>query len=98
MHAVINTLRFKDPVDPALFERAERQLTDQMRGREGFQGFRVVQIAEDQVMLVIFADTTESFGTHGERVGQYVDESECHPFARRTPERRIGRIIATVMP
>ena len=59
MHAVLNTLRFKAPLDPALFVRAEHQMADQMRAIEGFQGFRVVQVADDQVVLVIFADNAD---------------------------------------
>jgi hypothetical protein len=36
MAAVVNRLRFKEPVDPELFARAERDLTSQMRAIDGF--------------------------------------------------------------
>ena len=49
-------VRTSCPGDPALFERAERELADQMRAIEGVRGFRAVQVADDQVVLLIFAD------------------------------------------
>ena len=96
MHAVINTLRFKEPVDPALFERAERELADHMRGLEGFQGFRVVQIAEAQVMLVIFADTPEALDRMASELGDSWMGGNVTPLLDGPPDRRIGPIIATV--
>jgi hypothetical protein len=96
MHAVINTLRFKEPVDPALFERAERELADQVRAFEGFQGFRVVQVADDQVMLVIFAETAEALDRMASALGNTWMAANVAPLLAGPPERRIGPIIATV--
>jgi hypothetical protein len=96
MHAVINTLRFKDSVDPALFERAERELAAQMRALPGFQAFRVVQIADDQVMLVIFADTAETLDRMAGQLGNSWMGANVVPLLDGTPERRIGPIIASV--
>jgi hypothetical protein len=96
VHAVINTLRFKDSVDPALFPRAERELADQMRALEGFQGFRVVQVADDQVILVIFADTAESLDRMAAQLGSTWMAANVAPLLDGSPERRIGPIIASV--
>jgi hypothetical protein len=96
MHAVINTLRFKRSVDPALFMRAERELADQMRGLEGFQGFRVVQIADDQVVLVIFADTTEALDRMAAELGNTWMAANVAPLLAGPPERHIGPILASV--
>jgi hypothetical protein len=96
MHAVINTLRFKQPVDPALFMRAERELADQMRALDGFQGFRVVQVADDQVMLVIFADNAETLDRMATELGNTWMGANVAPLLERPPERRIGPIIASV--
>jgi len=96
MHAVINTLRFKHSVDPALFERAERELANQMRALEGFQGFRVVQVADDQVMMVIFADTAETLDRMATELGNAWMGANVSPLLDGPPERRIGPIIATV--
>ena len=96
MHAVINTLRFKDAVDPALFPRAERELADQMRGIEGFQGFRAVQVADDQVILVIFADTAEALDGMASKLGNTWMAENIAPLLTGPPERRIGPIVASV--
>jgi heme-degrading monooxygenase HmoA len=96
MHAVINTLRFKDAVDPALFPRAERELADQMRGMDGFQGFRAVQVADDQVILVIFADTAEALDGMASQLGNTWMAANIAPLLAGPPERRIGAIVASV--
>jgi len=96
MHAVVNTLRFKDPVDPALFPRAERELADQMRAFEGFQGFRVVQTADDQVVLVIFADAPEVLDRIASQLGNTWMGANVAPLLDGPTDRRIGPIIASV--
>jgi hypothetical protein len=96
MHAVINTLRFKDPVDPTLFARAEYELADQMRSIEGFQGFRVVQVADDQVVMVIFADAAEVLDRMATELGNTWMGANVAPLLDGPPDRRIGPIIASV--
>lgn len=59
MTAVVNLLHFKEPADPAVFARSERDLVPQMRAIEGFRGFHVVQISEKDVILVILGDSVE---------------------------------------
>ena len=96
MHAVINTLRFKQSVDPALFMRAEREMADQMRALNGFQGFRVVQVADDQVVLVIFADDAETLDRMATELGNTWMGANVAPLLAGPPERRIGPIIGSV--
>ena len=96
MHAVINTLRFKDSVDPSLFARAEHDLADQMRSIEGFQGFRVVQVADDQVVMVIFADAAEVLDRLATELGNTWMGANVAPLLDGPPDRRIGPIIASV--
>jgi hypothetical protein len=96
MHAVINTLRFKESVDPALFARAERELADQMRALEGFQGFRVVHVADDQVVLVIFADSAEDLDRMATALGNTWMAANVAPFLDGPPDRRIGPVIGSV--
>lgn len=96
MHAVLNTLRFKAPVDPALFARAERELADQMRALEGFQGFKVVQVADDQVVLVIFADFAEALDRMASQLGSTWMAANVTPLLDGSPDRRIGPVIGSV--
>ena len=96
MHAVINTLRFKESVDPALFARAEREMADQMCAIEGFQGFRVVQVSDDHVVLVIFADSAEVLDRMATELGNTWMGANVTPLLDGPPERRIGPVIASV--
>ena len=96
MHAVINTLRFKDSVDLAVFMRAEHELADQMRALEGFQGFQVVQVADDQVVMVIFADAAEVLDRMATELGNAWMGANVAPLLDGPPDRRLGPIIASV--
>jgi hypothetical protein len=96
MHAVINTLRFKDSVDLAVFTRAEHELADQMRALEGFQGFQVVQVADDQVVMVIFADAAEVLDRMATELGNAWMGANVAPLLDGPPDRRLGPIIASV--
>jgi hypothetical protein len=96
MHAVINTLRFKNSVDRALFMRAEHELADQMRTIEGFQGFRVVQVSDDQIVLVIFADSAEVLDRMAAELGNGWMAANVAPLLDGPPDRRIGPIITSV--
>ncbi|MGA7988481.1 MAG: hypothetical protein WCB51_08800 [Candidatus Dormiibacterota bacterium] len=96
MYAVINTLRFKGSVDPALFARAEREMADQMPAIEGFQGFRVVHVSDDRVVLVIFADTAEVLDRMATELGNTWMGANVAPLLDGPPERRIGPVIASV--
>ncbi len=60
MAAVINLLRFKEPVDPGLFAQAARDLTPQMRAIEGFQDFYAIQTSDTEVALLIFGDDVDT--------------------------------------
>jgi hypothetical protein len=96
MHAVINTLRFKDSVDVALFMRAERELADQLRALDGFQGFQIVQVADDQVVMVIFADDAAVLDRMAAQLGNSWMGANVAPLLDGPPDRRIGPIIASV--
>jgi hypothetical protein len=96
MHAVLNTLRFKESVDPALFVRAEREMADQMRAIEGFQGFRVVRVADDQVVLVFFADDADVLDRMAAALGNTWMGANVAPLLDGPPDRRIGPVIGSV--
>ena len=67
-----------------------------MRALEGFQGFRAVQVADDQVVLVIFADTADVLDRIATDLGNAWMGANVAPFLAAPPDRRIGPIIASV--
>jgi hypothetical protein len=54
--AVVNYLHFKEPVRPELFSTAERDLASQMKAIDGFKGFHAVQVAANQLILLILGE------------------------------------------
>ncbi len=57
VHAVVNRPRFREPIDPALFEGVKRDLASQMRTIEGFEAFHVIRTSERDAVLVIMGRT-----------------------------------------
>ena len=95
MHAVVNNLRFKDSVDPAVFTAAEQHLAQHMGAIEGFRSFQVVQVADDQVILVILGDDAEVLDRLATEVGSPWMVANVFPLLAGPPERSIGPVIAS---
>ena len=95
MVVVVNVLRFKEPVDRALFERAEVELGDAMRSIEGFGGFQVVHTGESEVILLIFGDAVETLDRIASDVGSPWLIANVVPLLAAPPERHIGPVIAS---
>ncbi len=95
MAAVVNHLRFRDPVDPALFAAAEAELAPLMGEVEGFEGLYVVQTSDHDVILLIFADTVETLDRLATDVGSPWMVEHIVPLLDGPPQRHIGPVIAT---
>lgn len=95
MHAVINSLRFTDPVDPALFTLAEQELAQGMRTVEGFKSFDAVQVAAERVVVVIVGDDAEVLNRLATEVGSPWMLANVVPLLAAPPDRRIGPVLAS---
>jgi hypothetical protein len=95
MAAVVNLLHFKEPLDPAVFARSERDLVQQMRAIEGFRGFHVIQTSEKDVILVILGDSVEVLDQIATEVGSPWMRANVVPLLAGPPERHIGPIVAS---
>ncbi len=95
MAVVVNLLQFKEPVDPALFERAEVELGTAMRCIDGFEGFQVVHTGESEVVLLIFGDTVETLDRIASDVGSAWMIANVVPLLAAPPARHIGPVIAS---
>lgn len=69
VHAVVNHLHFKEPVDPDLFRRMETEVGGEIKSVAGFRGLRVVLASERHVILVIFGDTGQTLDDLATLVG-----------------------------
>ena len=95
MAVVVNVLQFKEPVDPALFERAEVELGTAMRAIDGFEGFQVVHTGESEVVLLIFGDTVETLDRIASEVGSPWMVANVVPLLAAPPARHVGPVIAS---
>jgi hypothetical protein len=95
MAAVVNVLRFKDAVDPALFAAAQDELVPMMKAIDGFHAFHVVHSAETEVVLVILGDTLETLDRVATEVGSPWMREYVVPLLSGPPERYVGPVIAT---
>jgi hypothetical protein len=96
VHAVVNHLHFKEPVDPDLFRRAETEVGGEMTSLAGFRGFRVVLASERHVILVIFGDTAQTLDDLATLVGNTWMRTNVAPLLERPPERLLGAVIASI--
>ena len=98
MAAVINLLRFKEPVDPGLFAQAARDLTPQMRAIEGFQDFYAIQTSDTEVALLIFGDDVDTLNRVATEVGSPWMAAHVVPLLAAPPDRLIGPTVASSRP
>lgn len=94
--AVVNHLKFSATIDPALFARAEQEMAGRMRAVAGFEGMHVVQVADDEVFLVIFADTQATLDKLAKEVGGPWMVANIRPLLAQPPQRKIGPLLASV--
>ncbi len=95
MAVVVNLLQFEEPVDPALFERAEVELGAAMRAIDGFEGFQVVHTGESEVVLLIFGDTVETLDRIASDIGSPWMIANVVPLLAAPPARHLGPVIAS---
>jgi len=95
MAAVVNHLHFTDPVDPALFAAAERDLVPQMREIEGFEALHVIQTGPTDVILIILGTSPAVLDQVATEVGSPWMGANVVPLLAGPPDRHVGETIAT---
>jgi hypothetical protein len=93
--AVVNHLHFREPPDPGLFVRAEREVVPRAREIDGFRELHVVQVAPDHFILIISGDTLEVLDRVASEVGSPWMVEHVVPLLASPPERHIGPFVAT---
>jgi hypothetical protein len=95
VHTGVNHLHFREPLDPAVFAGAERELAPQMRAIEGFSSFQVIQVEEDRVVLVITGDDEATVDRVPTEVGSPWMREHVVPLLARPADRQVGPVIAS---
>jgi hypothetical protein len=92
---VVNHLHFREPPNPELFARAEREVVPRAREIEGFRGLHIVQAAPDHFILIITGDDPEVLDRVATEVGSPWMTAHVVPLLASPPERHLGPLIAT---
>lgn len=93
MHAVVNLLQFREPVDRALFVRARDELLPAMKAVDGFESIHVVQTSPTEAILVILADSAATLDRLATEVGSPWMSAHVVPLMSGPPARHLGEII-----
>ncbi len=95
MHAVVNTLSFKDAVDPATFARVEAELVPAMNEVEGFAGVHIIQTGFDEITLVIFGADAATLDRLATEIGSPWMIANVVPLLSGPPNRKVGPVLAS---
>lgn len=96
MHAVVNQLHFKAPIDIEVFVAAERDLRDAMQSIPGFAGLNIVHTTDTDAVLLIFADSAETLDRLATEVGSPWMREHVVPLLAGPPQRSVGAVVATI--
>ena len=94
MHAVVNTLTFKDVVDRNLFASVETDLVPAMRAVEGFVDIYIVQTGIDEITLVILGVDADALDRAATQVGSPWMVANVVPLLAGPPNRKFGPVLA----
>jgi len=94
MHAVVNTLTFKDVVDRNLFASVETDLVPAMRAVEGFVDIYIVQTGIDEITLVILGVDADALDRAATQVGSPWMVANVVPLLAGPPNRKVGPVLA----
>ncbi len=95
MHAVVNHLTFREPIDPTLFERVQSEVAPQARSIDGFKSFHIVQTSDTEAILVILGDDADTLDRIATEVGSPWMIANVVPLLASPPERHLGRVVAS---
>jgi hypothetical protein len=94
MHAVVNTLRLKEPIGDEVWDLAERELAARARRIEGFDSARVVRVDDDLLVLVIVADSAATLDRIATEAGNSFMVEHVVPHLAEPPQRLVGEVVA----
>jgi hypothetical protein len=93
MHAVINRLRLKRPIDPEVFAAARRDLVPRVARVAGIAAFHVVQVADDELVVVILGDDGAALERLRDEAGNAWMTENITPHLAAGTERQVGESV-----
>lgn len=95
MHAVVNRLRLAHPIDPSVFEAAQRDLPPRAAQIEGLRGFHLLRVSDDELVLVILGDTPQALERMRDEIGNDWMRENVVPHLAGGTERLVGEAVVS---
>jgi hypothetical protein len=95
VHAVVNRIRLKSPIDPEVFAAAQRELPPRAAQIDGLRAFHLLRAADDDLIVVILADHAEALEQMRSEIGNDWMRENVVPHAAGPPERLVGEAVVS---
>ena len=93
MHAVVNTIALKQPLEESVFEAARRELPQRVAELEGIYAVQMIRTGELELVLVIVGADQEALDRMRDAVGNEWMTANVAPNAAAPPQRAVGEVL-----
>jgi hypothetical protein len=95
MHAVVNRVPLREPLDEAALAAAQRDLDAQAVRVDGLAGLHVLSIGEHELVVLVFGDDEAALERTRAEMGNTFMREHVMPHADGPPERAIAEVVLT---
>jgi hypothetical protein len=95
MHAVVNRIRLREPLDDAALAAAQRDLDARAVQVEGLAVIHVMRIGEGELVVLVFGDDEVALERTRTEMGNTFMREHVNPHADGQPERAIAEVVLT---
>jgi hypothetical protein len=95
VHAVVNRIRLKTPIDPEVFAAAQRELPPRAAQIEGLRAFHLLRSGEHDLIVIVIGDHQEAIERMRTEIGNDWMRAHVIPHAAEPPERLVGEAVVS---
>jgi hypothetical protein len=93
VHAVLNQIRMREPLDDAALQAAQSDLDRQAAQIEGLAAFQVLQTDENDLVVLVFGDDEAALERTRQQLGNAFMREHVIPHADGPPERKVTKVV-----
>jgi hypothetical protein len=93
MHAVINRISLKHPLEDEVYAAAQRDLPDRVAAIEGIHALYLVRSGDHDLLVVILGDSREAIDQMRDQIGNDWMRANVIPHATQPPDRVTGEVV-----
>jgi hypothetical protein len=93
VHAVLNRIRMREPLDDAALLAAQRDLDRQAAQIEGLAALQVLQTDENDLVVLVFGDDEAALERTRQQLGNAFMREHVIPHADGPPERSVTKVV-----